>query len=233
MERLLRTDQALLRALNQLREHQRQQQRLARLKDEVAKKDGVVEQLALQLQQAQGTLQRVIDDTTTKLDRPLVPGGGSARRDGVDVDEVVAYAHKVSYTTSAPPNWNPNLPHMRMFLPPAPQEINILQGNFYHNSTSAPIPDFSDLTGAAKKAEPDLGAPDLGAGPTLPMQQPLPFAGGPAPALIPIAELPPAPPSGLAPPPSEPVKQIMLDLNPDDEDSDSSSDLDDDEDDWV
>jgi hypothetical protein len=58
----------------------------------------------------------------------------------VDVDEVVAYAHKVSYTTSAPPNWNPNLPHMRMFLPPAPQEINILQGNFYHNSTSAPIP---------------------------------------------------------------------------------------------
>jgi cell division septum initiation protein DivIVA len=61
-----------------VKEHQRQQQRLARLKEEVAKKDGVVEQLALQLQQVQATLQRVIDDTSAKLARPLVPTGVSS-----------------------------------------------------------------------------------------------------------------------------------------------------------
>jgi hypothetical protein len=79
----------------------------------------------------------------TIMVRACVAGGdGESKRGsrGVDVDEVVAYAHKVSYTTSAPPNWNPSLPHMRMFLPPAPQDINILQGNIYHNSTSVPIP---------------------------------------------------------------------------------------------
>lgn len=57
----------------------------------------------------------------------------------LDVDDVVAYAHKVSCTTSAPPNWNPNMP-LRVFLPPAPNEALFVQGNYFHNTTSAPIP---------------------------------------------------------------------------------------------
>lgn len=120
-----------------MREHQRQQQRLARLQGEVEKKDRVVEELASQLRRVQAILQRVIDSTSVKL---VAKGDALSQDHAVDVDEVVAYAHKVSYTTSAPPNWNPNLPHMRMFQPPAPQEINILQGNYYHNTTNVPIP---------------------------------------------------------------------------------------------
>jgi hypothetical protein len=39
----------------------------------------------------------------------------------VDVDDLVAYAHKISYTTSAPLDWNPQL-GLGRHRPPYPQD---------------------------------------------------------------------------------------------------------------
>jgi len=220
MERLLQTDHALLRSVDQLREHQREQQRLARLREEVEKKDRMVDQLALQLQQVQATLQRVVDDTKGKLSRQAQgEEGGEAP---LDVDDVVAYAHKVSCTTSAPPNWNPNMP-LRVFLPPAPNEALFVQGNYFHNTTSAPIPDYSHLTDMEQVAT-KLVQPEQIAEATFTTQLP----GIMGQEVQPAVQLPTTQAAaGLQS--SEPVKQILLDLNP--EDGEGSEEEDDDE--WI
>ncbi len=60
----------------------------------------------------------------------------------VDVESLIAYGHRLSYSTSAPVGWNPNLPHMQQFRPPAPQEHNIRAGLYYTNpppSTPSPL----------------------------------------------------------------------------------------------
>lgn len=48
---------------------------------------------------------------------------------GIVVSEIVAYGHKISYTTSAPPGWVPT--QIAVFKPPAPQDENIRMGLLY------------------------------------------------------------------------------------------------------
>lgn len=48
--------------------------------------------------------------------------------------EIISYARKISYTTSAPPNWTPEAP-LLSFLPPTPQDEDLRSGGLYVRPT--------------------------------------------------------------------------------------------------
>ena len=53
----------------------------------------------------------------------------------IDPKRLISYAHKISYTTSAPPDWHPKHPNAR---PPAPQEAEMRSGLLYKDVPSNP-----------------------------------------------------------------------------------------------
>ncbi|KAL6042912.1 Mediator of RNA polymerase II transcription subunit 4, partial [Balamuthia mandrillaris] len=144
MRQILEQDAQLLRCVAQLRSHQVMQQKIAKLEEQVQDKDKLIAQLAIQLKAVEGLLLNVIEESKASLGISREEEEGETEEEngkaaaaaelsplkGIKVDEVVSYAHKISYTTAAPPNWNPSMP-LLMFRPPAPQEEQIRAGLHY------------------------------------------------------------------------------------------------------
>ncbi|KAL6048771.1 Pilus assembly protein [Balamuthia mandrillaris] len=164
MRQILEQDAQLLRCVAQLRSHQLMQQKIAKLEEQVQDKDKLIAQLAIQLKAVEGLLLNVIEESKASLGISREEEGETEEEHGkaaaaelsplkgIKVDEVVSYAHKISYTTAAPPNWNPSMP-LLMFRPPAPQEEQIRAGLHY---TLTELPDFSTLaasSGASSEAQ--------------------------------------------------------------------------------
>lgn len=86
------------------------------------------------LQDAAEALQAVVDKYTPPDGyRPPVAGSEQYVRD------VITYAHKLSYTTFAPPGFVPGQTALGHFKPPAPQDLQ-LRSSQLHQFQSEPRP---------------------------------------------------------------------------------------------
>lgn len=218
---LLENHQNLLyEAVAELQDLQDLEQEKQQIAEEINNKDAVVRAFAKRVRDAhqvlEGTLEEYADLKKGK------------HRNSVPVAELVSYAHRISYTTFAPPEHGAGEPALRGALPPAPQEEHMRASQLYHvkvselGFTSAfalpPAPE------ALEEAETVKTEPIMPAGwqPGMPVQlpselPPMPIGwkiGDP----IPLPPLPGLPMEGLPPRAPAPVTMVVphvnLDLNP-------------------
>ncbi|DAZ93607.1 TPA: hypothetical protein N0F65_003657 [Lagenidium giganteum] len=114
--KVLEKDRDLLTAVKKLARHQVAQKELLRIQDEINKKKEKVVRYAAQLRRSQQDIAQVL-----KKHEFVLNNARSKSKVVLDPREVVAYAHKIAGTTSAPKEWRPGFP-MFGFMPPAPQE---------------------------------------------------------------------------------------------------------------
>ncbi|TYZ58046.1 hypothetical protein PybrP1_010767 [[Pythium] brassicae (nom. inval.)] len=106
--KVLEKDRELLAAVKKLARHQVAQKELAAVQEEISKKKLKVVRYAAQLRRSQEKHQTVLQHAKQKTKVVLDPR------------DIVAYAHRIAGTTSAPREWRPGFP-MFGFMPPAPQ----------------------------------------------------------------------------------------------------------------
>jgi len=91
--------------------------------------------LALQLRKVETMLQEAVEKGKEKLQ--LIDSASK----GANVEDLVAYAHKISATTSGPSGWSPEQgPLLPMYRPPAPQEDEMRSGILYAKALAAATP---------------------------------------------------------------------------------------------
>jgi hypothetical protein len=112
MRQLLLKDAEMKQALHELEVHQQMQRRIYALEELCHAKEQSIDELAAQLRSAEVILERVVLDAREKLSAMK-----QARECSVTVDELIAYAQKVS-VSSAPANRGASV--SARFLPPAP-----------------------------------------------------------------------------------------------------------------
>ncbi|KAF4034821.1 Vitamin-D-receptor interacting Mediator subunit 4 [Phytophthora infestans] len=114
--KVLEKDRDLLTAVKKLARHQVAQKELLRIEAEIENKKQKVVQYAAQLRCSQ-------EDIADALRKHRVTLQNTKQKSKVVLDprDIVAYAHRIAGTTSAPKEWQPGFP-MFGFMPPAPQE---------------------------------------------------------------------------------------------------------------
>ncbi|OAY77700.1 Mediator of RNA polymerase II transcription subunit 4 [Ananas comosus] len=171
----------------------------AKLARDVRAKDATLLALAHKTRDAHQVLDQLLDDYADYRRRPLkkaradagaAPEPEFALRSGLDLQEILAYAHRISYTTFAPPEHGAGLAPLRGALPPAPQDNEMRASQLYH---------FADLdVGVPKKpteAKDRAAAAAAAAEPMEALMEPTP----------PREELPTPPPGVAIPPPLLPI----------------------------
>ncbi|GJN34499.1 hypothetical protein PR202_gb23163 [Eleusine coracana subsp. coracana] len=147
----------LFEAVTQLQETLDLQDARARLAREARAKDAALLAFAKKLREAHHVLDRLIDDYADYRRDPKRPRGaagvddpelvsdgdfGASLHSRLKLDDILTYAHRISYTTFAPPEHGAGLP-LRGALPPAPQENEMRMSQLYQ---------FADLdVGVPKK----------------------------------------------------------------------------------
>uniref|UniRef100_A0A7I4ALA5 Mediator of RNA polymerase II transcription subunit 4 n=1 Tax=Physcomitrium patens TaxID=3218 RepID=A0A7I4ALA5_PHYPA len=231
VQALLENHQNLLyEAVSELQELQDIEQEKQQIAEEINTKDVVVRAFAKRVRDAHQVLEDALEEYAD-----LKKG---KHRKSVPVAELVSYAHRISYTTFAPPDYGAGETILRGALPPAPQEENMRASQLYHvqvsdlgfTSAFAPPP----APEALEEAEPPKAEPIMPAGwrPGMPVQLPPMAELPPMPAgwkigdPIPLPPLPGMPMEGLPPRVPVPVTMVVphvnLDLNPELEDDLSS-----------
>ncbi|KAL5205534.1 hypothetical protein ABZP36_033743 [Zizania latifolia] len=148
----------LFEAVAELQETLDLQDARARLAREARAKDASILAFAKKLREAHQVLDRVVDDYADYRRDPKRPRGaaavdvaepvsegdfGASLHSSLNLNDVLTYAHRISYTTFAPPEHGAGLP-LRGALPPAPQENEMRMSQLYQ---------FADLdVGAPKKS---------------------------------------------------------------------------------
>ncbi|KAF0922138.1 hypothetical protein E2562_027759 [Oryza meyeriana var. granulata] len=149
----------LFEAVAELQETLDLQDARARLAREARAKDASILAFAKKLREAHHVLDRLVDDYADYRRDPKRPRGAAAADDPepvsdgdfgaslhskLNLDDVLTYAHRISYTTFAPPEHGAGLP-LRGALPPAPQENEMRMSQLYQ---------FADLdVGVPKKSQ--------------------------------------------------------------------------------
>uniref|UniRef100_A0A0D9XG55 Mediator of RNA polymerase II transcription subunit 4 n=1 Tax=Leersia perrieri TaxID=77586 RepID=A0A0D9XG55_9ORYZ len=178
----------LFEAVAELQETLDLQDARARLARDARAKDASILAFAKKLREAHHVLDRLVDDYSDYRRDPKRPRGaavpepvsdgdfGASLHSKLDLDDVLTYAHRISYTTFAPPEHGAGLP-LRGALPPAPQENEMRMSQLYQ---------FADLdVGVPKSQEAKEGL--TAEGEITPLFEPTP----------PRVELPPPRPSML------------------------------------
>lgn len=119
--------------ITKLQEIEQEKQRIAEL---IASRDSVMREFAKRLRDAEQVLEYTLEDHEDYW-RPKRRGDACASEGVVglgtiDVKELVAYAHRISYTTFAPPEYATGQVALRGALPPAPQEEQLRASQLYH-----------------------------------------------------------------------------------------------------
>lgn len=231
---LLEHHQTLLfEAVGELQELQELEQEKQQIAAEISSKDNVVRAFAKRARDAQQVLEGAVEEFAD-----LKKG---KHRSSVPVAELVSYAHRISYTTFAPPEHGAGLAALHGALPPAPQDehmrasqlyrVHELDLGFTQAFTQSQAPAVtSPEEGEAVKVEPVMPP---GWQPGMPVQLPSmlpPMPDGWKPGdPIPLPPLPtlPIPPDGMLPKAQPPaalihVPHVTLDLNPELEEEYSS-----------
>ena len=127
--------------------HQKKQKELQQLEARRASYDAKIVDLARELAAAEQTLEFQLEKARKKMDA-LNTANQSKRLidifmvlrltsslDKVPADDIIRYAKRISYTTAAPPGWNPPQP-LRLFKPPNPQE-DMMRSSLLYQSSAA------------------------------------------------------------------------------------------------
>ncbi|BAF25723.1 mediator of RNA polymerase II transcription subunit 4 [Oryza sativa Japonica Group] len=148
----------LFEAVAELQETLDLQDARARLAREARAKDASILAFAKKLREAHHVLDRLVDDYADYRRDPKRPRGAAAADDPepvsdgdfgaslhskLNLDDVLTYAHRISYTTFAPPEHGAGLP-LRGALPPAPQENEMRMSQLYQ---------FADLDVGVPKSQ--------------------------------------------------------------------------------
>jgi len=153
IKKIIDKDAELKRALKELEEHQQFQTKLLSLQQTINEKDAAIIEFAAQLHKAQHILQTVVDGAKEKL-----AAIARAKKGAIEVDDLVAYSHRISASTSAPPSWSTvpaNERKLGLFIPPNPQDAEMkkshlmaqvqLMPDFKTFETLPPIPVVQQL----------------------------------------------------------------------------------------
>ncbi|KDO19302.1 hypothetical protein SPRG_14694 [Saprolegnia parasitica CBS 223.65] len=114
-EAILKKDRVLLQTVKQLNAHQAAQKELDNIKAQIAEKEAKIVQYARELRGGQ----KAISNVLLKHRRVLSNAKASSTTSHMKPQDIIAYAHKVASTSSAPAGWQPGYP-MFGFMPPAP-----------------------------------------------------------------------------------------------------------------
>lgn len=141
----------LFEAVAELQEILDLQDSKVKIAREVRNKDATLLAFTRKLHEAEQVLDHLLDDYSDYRRDPKrlkgEPGDAdyqSSLHSSLDLNEVLAYAHRISYTTFAPPEHGAGLAPLRGALPPAPQDNEMRASQLYH---------FADLdVGVPKKA---------------------------------------------------------------------------------
>eukprot|EP00741_Cyanophora_paradoxa_P000412 tig00000404_g403.t1 len=112
MALIVEKDRQVAKAIRETQEHLVFQQRIESVKDEIKQKETVLLNLADKLRTMEQSIEGFLRSSQSVL---------PARQEPLDPDDIIAYARKLSYTTSAPLGFKPDQP-LRTFRPPAPHE---------------------------------------------------------------------------------------------------------------
>ncbi|KAK8498974.1 hypothetical protein V6N12_058011 [Hibiscus sabdariffa] len=243
----------LFEAVGQLQEILDLQDAKQKIAREIRFKDGAVLAFANKLKEVERVLDILVDDYSSyrkpkrlKLEDNAVEEDyddscSTTVASQLNLSDILSYAHRISYTTFAPPEFGAGQAPLRGALPPAPQEEQMRASQLYafaylDPADTNPLANFAALQGLLP---PNLTVP-LGWKPgmpvDLPTDLPVPPPGWKPGDPVPLESLPiprmegqnirPVPPPGLHKPP-EPiqVRHVDLDiLDTDDDSSDYSSD---------
>ncbi|THU60157.1 hypothetical protein C4D60_Mb07t09670 [Musa balbisiana] len=122
---------------------------------EIRARDSALLSFTKKIREAEQVLDHLIDDYSNyRRDpkRPRIEQDGESNysmslHSSLDLEEILSYAHRISYTTFAPPEHGAGLAPLRGALPPAPQDNEMRASQLYH---------FADLdVGLSKKAAPE------------------------------------------------------------------------------
>ncbi|CAK4085035.1 unnamed protein product [Aphanomyces euteiches] len=109
-------DKQLLHSIKQLNKHQAAQKELDAIKAQIADKEQKIIRYAKELRSGQQAISSVLAKHRRTLDQCAQDAPNKVK---LAPRDVIAYAHKIACTTSAPANWQPGYP-MFGFMPPAP-----------------------------------------------------------------------------------------------------------------
>ncbi|URE18854.1 Vitamin-D-receptor interacting Mediator subunit 4 [Musa troglodytarum] len=161
---------------------------------EVRAKDSALLSFTKKIREAEQVLDHLIDDYSNyRRDpkRPRIEQDGESNysmslHSSLDLEEILSYAHRISYTTFAPPEHGAGLAPLRGALPPAPQDNEMRASQLYH---------FADLdVGLPKKAAPEAKERATADAVTEILLQPTPPRED-----VPVAMLPPLLPIAVPP----------------------------------
>ncbi|CAI5729202.1 unnamed protein product [Peronospora destructor] len=114
--KILEKDRDLLAAVKKLSRHQVAQTELLRIKTEIENKKQKVIRYATQLHRSQEDVAKILRKHCV-----LLQNTKEKAKVVLDPRDIIAYAHRIAGTTSAPKDWQSRFP-MFGFMPPAPQE---------------------------------------------------------------------------------------------------------------
>ncbi|KAH7668954.1 Mediator complex subunit Med4 protein [Dioscorea alata] len=117
----------LFEAVAELQEILDLQDSRVKLTRDIRSKDSTLLSFTNKIKEAEQLLDHLLDDYSDYRPNPKRP-----RSDHLDLNDVLSYAHRISYTTFAPPEHGAGLPQLRGSLPPAPQENELRASMLYH-----------------------------------------------------------------------------------------------------
>ncbi|KAL2611213.1 hypothetical protein R1flu_022905 [Riccia fluitans] len=116
--------------LGELQEMEIEKQRIA---EAIASKDSAMRDFAKRVRDAQQVLEATVeefDDYRRTKRKGISEDSNGVGLGTINVQELVAYAHRISYTTFAPPEYAEGAP-LRGALPPAPQDEQMRMSRLY------------------------------------------------------------------------------------------------------
>jgi len=124
---MVEKDKQLQQLVDHLVQHQVFQQKIFSIQEKINEVHNQTAATTFKAKETEEALKAVLHNQSAS-NTNIRSSAGSVRH-GVVVSEIVAYGHKISYTTSAPPGWVPT--QIAVFKPPAPQDENIRMGLLY------------------------------------------------------------------------------------------------------
>ncbi|KAF9438404.1 hypothetical protein BGZ76_008058 [Entomortierella beljakovae] len=157
MKKIVQLDNTLMGAVEKIELHQKQQQRIRKVRLEIEEQNKAIMKVIQSLRDAKQVLESNFEDLEEK--RAVTADARSAE---ISVNEIIAYANRLSNYTSAPPNFNPADPN-HPFEPPYPREVSMRAGIL--NQQHTPAAGLISLDGSMMPGTAGLpGPPGAGAG---------------------------------------------------------------------
>ncbi|KAJ3439056.1 mediator of RNA polymerase ii transcription subunit 4 [Anaeramoeba flamelloides] len=122
--KIIQKDFELKRALNELIEHQKIQEELKNIQEQIQEKDQAIINLAIDLRKIENLLQKSIDGAQKQLKM-----AETSKNNKVTVDEIISYGNNISKNT-APRNYDIN-PDLGIFRRPYPTKEHIMKSILY------------------------------------------------------------------------------------------------------